>query len=388
MRGQGATILCAGCSQGDERTLNEGTHSGRVQYLDVLRVLSMLSVVFLHTAAGTLRANYGSLVWHVANLLTSVMSASVPVFFMISGALLLQSRQTLSIKYTLGKRLPRVLVPFLVWSLVAVGYFLLAHRGPDGGLDWTTAIEKLKNLPAQPTAVHLWFMYALIPLYILSPFIKKLTDSLGRDLVIYLLAIWVIFSSLLPTLATFLPTSFRPLVVLDPRYNLSVMAGYAGYFVAGYYLMRLQAHIPKRTLLLIVVVATICITAGTWWKTSSLGVYAEGFKTYTGLFVLVLSCALFLLFKELMSERRLKGVVGATVRFLAPLAFGVYLIHNLVVDYLARHLAWFPANSIPIMLVSYVAVLAASVAVIALASRIWPLRYILAGQGSGTRSKR
>ncbi len=372
----------------EQASVNEGAHSGRIQYLDVLRVLSMLSVVFLHTAAGTLRANYGSLTWHFANLLTSFMSASVPVFFMISGALLLQSRRTLSVKYTLGKRLPRVLVPFLVWSLVAVGYFLLVHRGPDGSLDWAMAVEKLKNLPARPTAVHLWFMYALIPLYILSPFIKKLIDSLGRDLVIYLLAIWVIFSSLLPTVTTFLPVAYRPLVVLDSRYNLSIMAGYAGYFVVGYYLMRMRTPIPRKILILVVVVDTICITAGTWWKTTSLGVYAEGFKTYTGLFVLVLSCALFLLFKELVSERRLRGVVGPAVRFLAPLAFGVYLIHNLVVDYMARLVPWFPASSVPILIASYVVVLAISMAFIAVASQIWPLRYILAGQGSGRSSKR
>ncbi len=365
--------------------MNEGTHSGRIQYLDVLRVLSMLSVVFLHTAASTLRTNYGSLVWHFANLLTSVMSASVPMFFMISGALLLQSRQTLSLKYTLGKRLPRVLVPFLVWSLLAIAYFLLAHRGPNGVLDWATATEKLKNLPAQPTAVHLWFMYALIPLYILSPLIKRLTDSLGRDLVIYLLAIWVVFSSLLPTIATFLPGSFRPLVVLDPRYNLSVMAGYAGYFVVGYYLMRLPMQIRKRTLLPVIVVDTICIAAGTWWKTTSLGLYAEGFKTYTGLFVLVLSCALFLLFKEVVSERRLRGALGSTVRFLAPLAFGLYLIHNLVVDYLAGLLPWFPARSTPVLLGSYLVVLSASVALIALASQIGPLRYALTGLGRGKK---
>ena len=46
------------------------TKKERIEYIDVLRVISMLSVVFMHTAAGSLRGNIGSLTWHVSNVLT------------------------------------------------------------------------------------------------------------------------------------------------------------------------------------------------------------------------------------------------------------------------------------------------------------------------------
>lgn len=365
------------------RSVGPGTGAaGRIQYLDVLRVGSMLSVVFLHTAAGSLRTGYGSSVWHVANLLTSFMSAAVPLFFMISGALLLHSPRTVSLEYTLKKRLPRVLIPFLAWSVLAVAYYLLVGWKAEGVLDWHAAADKLVHLPGRPTAIHLWFMYALIPLYILSPLIKKLIDSLSHGLAIYLLSIWVIFSSILPTLALFLPNSVRPLAVLDPRYDLSVMAGYAGYFVAGYYLMQEGVRVPKKVLTLVIIADTACIAVGTWWKTTAGGVYAEGFKTYTGLFVLILSVALFLLFKALLRERELKGTVGTAVRILAPLMFGVYLIHNLLVDLMARLIPWFPAGSVPELIGSYFVVLAASVAFVFVVSRIKGLSYVLGGSSN------
>lgn len=353
----------------------------RIQYLDVLRVLSMLSVVFLHTAAGTLRANYGSSVWHFANALTSLMSASVPIFFMISGALLLRSHKTLSVQYTLAKRVPRVLIPFLVWSLIAIAYYLFVSWRITGSPDVSAALNRLAHLPAKPTTIHLWFMYALIPLYIISPLIKSLIDSMGRSQVLYAMALWAVFSSLLPTTAALLPKSFSSLVILDTKYNLSFLAGYAGYFIAGYYLMVWQRRISARLLWSIIVIDTVCISVGTWWKTGALGTYAELFKTYSGLYVLVLSCALFLLCKELLRERALDGFMGGAVRFLAPLAFGVYLIHNLLVDLVSRIVPWFPAGSVPIMLVSYIVVLAASVACIFLASKLRPLRYALTGLG-------
>jgi hypothetical protein len=87
-----------------------------------------------------------------------------------------------------------------------------------------------------------------------------------------------------------------------------------------------------------------------------------------------------MLFKELYRERCLGGVGAAVFAFLAPLAFGVYLVHNLLVDLLSRLLQWWPAASVQMVVVSYVAVTAASVAVVYVISRIKPLCYVLTGQ--------
>ncbi len=360
--------------------MDERARSSRVQYLDVVRVLSMLAVVLLHVIAGTLRSRYGSSQWHFSNALTSLATASVPLFFMLSGALLLSSPRTASVGYALKHRVPRVLVPFLIWSLLAIAYYLIVSWRLGGSPDWTAAIDKLKQMPARPTAIHLWFMYALIPLYILSPFIKKLVDGLDRSLVIYLLSLWLFFSAVLPTVALFLPESFSSIVTLDRRYDLSIMAGYAGYFVAGYYLARLERPVSKAWLGVVVLVDVVCIAIGTWWKTAAVGEYREVFKSYSGVFVVVLSCALFLLLKELLRERRLGRAAAATVGFLAPLAFGVYLVHNLLVDLLSRLLPWWPAPSVQIVVVSCIAVTAASIVFVYVVSRIKPLCYLLTGQ--------
>ena len=193
---------------------------------------------------------------------------------------------------------------------------------------------------------------------------------------------------ILPTAALFLPKAYSPVVTLDVRYNLSIMAGYAGYFVFGYYLTRLDRRISKRLLASIVLVFTIVITLGTWWKTTSAGVYVESFKAYAGLCVVILSTALFLLFKELLRERRLGVVTGHVVGFLAPLTFGIYLIHNLLVDLLTRLTGWLPGRSVGAIILAYVVILAASTACILVASAIKPLCYVLTGQKYASLRKR
>lgn len=367
--------------------MDETSLPPRIEYIDVLRVLSMLAVVFLHNAAGTLRTHFTWPVWHFTNVLTSLMTASVPLFFMISGAVLLRSPKTASVAYTLKKRVPRILIPFLVWSLLAIAYYAFVSRYTSGAVDWKAAVDKLKHLPAKPTAIHLWFMYALIPLYIVSPFLKKLVDGLGNSLVAYLLGLWGFFSFLLPTVAAFLPASLGPIATLDQRYNVAFVAGYAGYFVAGYYLMRMKRSFSVWWPALVAGAAVVCIALGTWWKTAALGQYSELFKTYTGVFVVVLSCSLFLVAKEALRRRRLGRVTGGTVRLLAPLAFGVYLVHNLLVDAFSRLLGWWPAGSIRFAVAGYLVVLAASVALVLVLSHLGRLSYVFTGQAPHPRGK-
>jgi surface polysaccharide O-acyltransferase-like enzyme len=350
-----------------------------VEYIDVLRVLSMLSVVFLHTAAGSLRGNYGSAVWHFSNATTAIMSTSVPIFFMISGALLLNSSKTLSVGYTLKKRLPKVLMPFLIWSFTAVAYYAVLSYRANGAVDLAAMANRLLYMPSRATTAHLWFMYALIPLYVLSPILKKLVDSLDDKLAKYMLGIWIIFSSILPTAAGFMPEAYRPLLVLNSEYNLSFMTGYAGYFLAGYYLMNLKMHISKKLLLILIAADTVIISAGTWWKTAVSGSYSEMFKSYGRIFVLLLSVAVFLLIREVTEGRKLPGVVSKAVSVLSDLSFGVYLIHNLLVDLLSRKLNLWPSTSILTIVIAYIAVLAASLACIFALARIKPLCFIFTG---------
>lgn len=111
--------------------MNERPH---VDYFDGLRIFAALCVIFMHTAAGPLRAGVNT-DWHLLNVCTSLAFTAVPLFFMMSGYLLMTSRKTADISVLLRHRLPRLVVPLAGWTVVAVLWqMFLAHTLTPGAV--------------------------------------------------------------------------------------------------------------------------------------------------------------------------------------------------------------------------------------------------------------
>lgn len=363
------------------KTMEEKAQNNEhIPYIDILRILSMLSVVFLHTAAGSLRGNLGSGVWHTANVLTALMSTSVPIFFMLSGAMLLSSPKTQSLAFTWKKRLPKVLIPLALWSVAAIAFYAFMGYLATGQFNWTEIASKLKNIVSQPATVHLWFMYALIPIYLISPLIKKLVDALDKRLMIYLLVLWFFFSSLAPTLAALLPKPFNALFTFHSQFHLNVLNGYLGYFILGYVLYKSKKPFSKGLLTAIILVDTALISVGTWAMTLKMGEYSEVFKSYSKVFTLILSVALFLLIKELLQRRSLSRGASFWTGLLSSASFGIYLVHNLLVSLLSRWFKLWPAPSVLTLLLCTLLVFVLSLVLIILLASLKPTCYIFTGQ--------
>ena len=349
------------------------------QYIDILRVFSMISVVFLHTLAGSLRANIGSLTWHVSNFLMTIMCTAVPIFFMISGAMTLNSKKTASISLTYKNRIPKIFIPFLVWSIVALMYFITMQSFLLKNINWPDIIYRLKNITHTSTTVHLWFMYVLIPMYILSPLLKRAIDALDKNHTRYLLLIWFLFSSLFPTIVALVPEGYKTFFTFNSVYGLNFMDGYLGFFILGYFLFKLDKSLSKKLLLFVISVDTLVIYFGSWWKTVRLGTFDATFNTYSRVFTLVLSVAIFLLIKEIMRGKSLSKGLAEIVSILSSLSFGIYLIHNLLVDLISNKINLYPAYSVQILFFSAFAVLCTSMFCIIILSSIKPICFIFTG---------
>jgi len=336
----------------------------RIEYIDVLRVLSMLAVVFLHTAAGSLRSGFNSALWHFSNILTAFLSVSVPVFFMISGAMLLGGSKPLTVGSVYRRRLPKVFLPFLLWSLLAVLYYALRDLFFLGGMDSGMLAEKLVYMPTRPVMVHLWFMYVLIPIYILLPILKKLADFMDKKILRYLLAVWLVFSVVLPTVKSVIPEGYQSILEAGQTFSLDFLGGYLGYFFLGHYLHKYKVRVSKKFLVLIILIDTLFVSFATWYATINEGAYTEVFKKYTGLCTVVLASAVFLLVKKLFTGIQMPRKVYEVLQFLSRLSFGVYLLHNIVIDLLGNWVSLWPARSAGILLLSYITVVFVSLACI------------------------
>ena len=82
----------------------------------LMKTIAILGVVTIHTVS----AGYGSPVlsfeWTSAVLIRCIVGASVPLFFLCSGALMLDPEKELPERRLFTKSLPRLLIALMVWA--------------------------------------------------------------------------------------------------------------------------------------------------------------------------------------------------------------------------------------------------------------------------------
>jgi surface polysaccharide O-acyltransferase-like enzyme len=88
-------------------------------WVDKARIFAVFAVIVLHVSAIVVVGikDFYDLQWWFGNIYDSMVRWCVPVFVMISGALLLSEAKTESISIFYKKRILRLLTPTLFWSL-------------------------------------------------------------------------------------------------------------------------------------------------------------------------------------------------------------------------------------------------------------------------------
>ncbi|MCV6628424.1 MAG: acyltransferase family protein [Flavobacteriaceae bacterium] len=156
----------------------------RINYLDVLRVLACFLVVLCHAGDKYVVAAGGT--FHTGWMQILIFTRPcVPLFILLSGTLLLPIKY--ETKEFFKRRFSRILIPFLVWSILYVFFPLPGtpvFGGPGNAFtgEMNLYAYNLMMIPMNFTKsnVHFWFIYTIIGLYlfmpIVSPWIKQTTQ--------------------------------------------------------------------------------------------------------------------------------------------------------------------------------------------------------------------
>ena len=283
---------------------------------DALRVLCALGVVFLHAAASGLRAGL-SPQWQVLNLLASLASSAVPLFFMMSGYLLFSNPATAKLS-TLGRRLVRLCVSLATWTVLTALWRCLGAASPLRAF----ALDLLRALRG-PLIQPLWFQYTLIGIYLLSPLLYAGLQRAGRPGRAMVLALILLFS-LRGMLRAVLPAAW------ESKLGYSVLPAFQAFVsnlllcLLGYFLGSWKRKLPDALLLCAALGTWLLIALGTWLKSRAAGSYVSAFQSQSAGFDVLLASCLFLLARQRLE--RPSRMFGA----LAPLTLAVYLMHGLV----------------------------------------------------------
>lgn len=293
-----------------------------IHYFDRLRLMAAISVIYMHVAAGPLRASI-DIGWHVMNVFSCFAFTAVPLFFMMSGYLILNSEKTTDISFLFKKRLPRLVVPLIGWSIVAILWRMFVSH------DYSI-INFCKQFLAclhTPAWIHLWYMYSLIVLYILSPVLYGGLRGLSKKGHIMVFTIICSISGLI-MLRAFMPATIKPYLQISIVNDLNILGGTLPMFLLGYYLGNLQKKIPNWILICVSVVLWVTIVIGTYVLTVRDGFFNQTFQHQYAGFEVVLAGCLFLLFKQNCNKpsKLLKHIP------IIPLALPIYLMHNILLS--------------------------------------------------------
>lgn len=291
-------------------------------WLDAARVVSILAVVFLHVAATVVTGrDVGSPDWWYGNVYDSLVRWCVPVFIMISGALLLGGGRRESVAAFYRKRMTRIFVPLVVWTVV-----FLFWQGEQATFSWHLSLTAAaRRVASGAPHYHMWFLFMIVSLYLFTPFIRILVRHATRA------ELWLLAALLFAVAA--LHEVFGMFVGKGISLFVFWFLSYLPYFLCGHLIATSDRTVSKPVLLAVFCVSVLVTAIGCYALVSARGI-ENGLYFYTYLSVTVIPMSISLMW--MLKTRSFDGASGASFRRLSELTLGVYLIHPVFLESFRR----------------------------------------------------
>lgn len=322
---------------------------GKNYNIELIRTVSFVLVIVIHVTNYFCRA-YGKISsgeYWFALILDTFARVSVPCFFMISGALLLGREEPIRKNW---QRLLRFCIVLVFWSLIYYVHNVFFMGTP-------VHLTKVLYVPTEP---HLWYLYAMIPIYLVLPFFQIMCRGMDEGLVKAFFWIGTIATAVMYVMSFYHAELYYDVPIFGDRI-------YAYYFFLGYFLMKYQDEIPLRRGMLLALflgsnLANIILTGAVTYQN---GDHMERYLEYGCPLVMLSAAAFFLLMLRLGDgEVKLKEWIKKLIDIWCTCSFGIYLIHILFLDGFKKYIkayevsVWLavPGLTIGLFVVSFVCI--------------------------------
>ncbi|MBO7247870.1 MAG: acyltransferase [Bacteroidaceae bacterium] len=343
--------------------------SCRVVFLDWLRLIACFMVILVHCiepfyyggTGGLYIDTYSDACW--VTLLNTPLRAAVPLFILTSSYLLVPVKTDL--KTFIKKRLMRVLIPFLIWSIL---YAVVPIPGSGGSVDVVGNLKSLVFNFVMTSSGHMWFVYMLLGIYLLMPIVSPWLEKISKKEEKAFLWLWA-FTTILPLL--------KPLAEKvtgssnlwgECQWNefgtFYYVSGFIGYVVLGHYIRTYVGESSwKKTLAYAVPfwIVGYVVSAGGFWSMIPIengfpvsGSYTDAFRMeaqrgFCTVGIMLQTVAYFLVISKIKCD----GWFYKTfVLPLSKLSYGMYLMHMFVLTPVFAMVSGWTSSTPVVMVVS------------------------------------
>ena len=198
--------------------------------IDLIKVFAIIGVVMIHTCTTGYSGNsILSFDWISSIFWGSVSRASVPLFFMCSGALLLDPSRELTLRKLYTKNVLRIVVSMLVWA----SFYKVFHLVVGKALTVANLILALKEVVLFRHEYHFYFLHISLIVYAFLPITRAFVKSASRKELRYALIVWFLLGIAYPTLKPFWPLTL--ISGIPSQWMINMTYASIGYGLAGYY---------------------------------------------------------------------------------------------------------------------------------------------------------
>lgn len=304
----------------------------RCYYLDVLRVCACLAVIMIHSSASYLSEDIDSLGFWIGNIMDSLSRFAVPIFVMISGALMLDEQKNF-IKEKMVNRIKKMIIFFVFWSSIYCVFFeILKPQILDK--EEVLLIEVIKKLITGH--YHLWYIYMIIGLYLITPLLRLWIKEINKKYIEYFIGLSLLFVFFIPQvlrIGEYYCDFYKDIKTALNYLDLKYVGGFTTYFITGWYLHNF--NINKKPIYILGVLALLITVFGTWalsYTTQS------DIQLYDNMYINIYfqSIMVFVYIKNRFSIHHNKE--NRTISFIANCSLGIYAIHAAIVSLASKYL--------------------------------------------------
>lgn len=284
----------------------------RIVWLDILKIIACFLVIVNHSGLYIFKFTNttASHVFYSINF--AFCKLAVPVFIMASGAVFLKRKTTYK---DMLKKIFRFAVPLVGISLISY----IHHSGDYNVLNFSRVFLKDRILGPY------WYLYMLIGLYLLTPFIKKMVDGFDNKDYTY----FIILTLIIPTFLKMI--SYYTKIEISSYFFESCIPETISLFVAGYYI----GNLKKNKKLLIASISILLIILGCFMLSvyipyTKIGTFDYKFGTYNSFFAIVEALCIFYIIKYFFENKNVK--CEKVINEISLCTFGIFLFHYPAID--------------------------------------------------------
>ena len=288
-----------------------------------MRVISCIMVIAIHVCNIYNRAfpDISQFNYIIAAFINSFSRISVPIFFMVSGALMAGREPDLQ------KSLKRFLKYFLITIFWFIFYLLWTSLYLNDTYDF-------HNILTTPTSKHLWFLYALLSIYLALPLIQTLIRNLSDKMLYYMLILFAV-SIFGGYILEFIGVSVKyPIAIISQNQ-------YLFFFILGYVLHNKKHKISGWFFIVGCLAAAICTIIVSYIE----GNHNEVIFQYRNPMLVLASISAFIIM--LRFPKNIPQAWEKFVRHVSDNSFGIYVFHAVFLNVIDKEFimykvpAWF-----------------------------------------------